>query len=138
MTDSGPNLGGRPLALYPDEKTLAIITTASSFMATDREIARQLGVVLNTFRAFRERHPDEVNGAMEAGRSDGKYSLRVKQFKMADTNPAMAIFLGKNWLDQADKTTTELTGPNGGAMVTRIELVDGAPPNDDGPDCATA
>lgn len=33
----------------------------------------------------------------------GKVSLRRFQFKLAEKNPGMAIFLGKNWLGQTDK-----------------------------------
>lgn len=35
-------------------------------------------------------------------RQGGKASLRRTQWKLAETNPAMAIFLGKNYLDQSD------------------------------------
>lgn len=34
--------------------------------------------------------------------ANGKISLRRWQFKMAEHNCAMAIFLGKNWLGQTD------------------------------------
>ena len=34
----------------------------------------------------------------------GKMSLRRKQYTMAQTNPTMSIWLGKNWLSQTDKT----------------------------------
>jgi len=37
----------------------------------------------------------------------GLMSLRRIQFKMAEKSPAMAIFLGKNYLGQADKTELE-------------------------------
>lgn len=40
----------------------------------------------------------------------GKASLRRQQFKIAETNPGMAIFLGKNYLGQTDKTETEVSG----------------------------
>lgn len=33
----------------------------------------------------------------------GKISLRRTQFKLAETSTAMAIFLGKNYLNQSDK-----------------------------------
>jgi hypothetical protein len=36
-------------------------------------------------------------------RSTGKISLRRAQHNMALKNPTMAIWLGKNWLDQSDK-----------------------------------
>ena len=39
---------------------------------------------------------------MTKGREKGKMSLRRKQWKLADTNASMAIFLGKNYLDQKD------------------------------------
>ena len=37
-------------------------------------------------------------------RGAGKLSLRRHQFKLAEKNAAMAIFLGKNYLDQTDQT----------------------------------
>lgn len=36
-------------------------------------------------------------------RSVGRISLRRTQFAMAKTNPTMAIWLGKQWLKQAEK-----------------------------------
>lgn len=43
-------------------------------------------------------------------RQGGKCSLRRKQWKMADKSAAMAIFLGKQYLDQKDKVETEQNG----------------------------
>lgn len=43
-------------------------------------------------------------------REKGKVSLRRAQFRLAETSAAMAIFLGKNYLGQTDKQTTEITG----------------------------
>lgn len=39
----------------------------------------------------------------------GKISLRRWQFKMAEHNCSMAIFLGKNWLGQSDKIEQTIT-----------------------------
>lgn len=39
----------------------------------------------------------------------GKISLRRWQFKMAEHNVAMAIFLGKNWLGQTDRVEQIIT-----------------------------
>lgn len=36
-------------------------------------------------------------------RSAGRISLRRTQFRMAETNPTMAIWLGKQWLGQSEK-----------------------------------
>lgn len=41
--------------------------------------------------------------------ANGKISLRRWQFKMAEHNCAMAIFLGKNWLGQSDKIEQTIT-----------------------------
>lgn len=40
-------------------------------------------------------------------RGVGKVSLRRTQWKMAETNPSMAIFLGKQYLGQKDKPEEE-------------------------------
>ena len=40
----------------------------------------------------------------------GKMSLRRKQFAMAETNPTMAIWLGKQYLGQRDKKEVEHSG----------------------------
>lgn len=39
---------------------------------------------------------------------DGKISLRRFQFKMAERNPSMAIWLGKQWLGQRDNMDMNL------------------------------
>ena len=41
--------------------------------------------------------------------ASGKISLRRWQFKMAEHNCSMAIFLGKNWLGQTDKIEQTIT-----------------------------
>lgn len=40
----------------------------------------------------------------------GKISLRRYQFRLAENNTAMAIFLGKNYLGQRDSFATEVSG----------------------------
>lgn len=44
-------------------------------------------------------------------RGKGKISLRRKQWKIADNNAAMAIFLGKNYLGQKDFTEVTMSEP---------------------------
>ena len=46
----------------------------------------------------------------EQKKAFGKASLRRKQWKLADVSPAMAIFLGKNYLGQKDKQELEHSG----------------------------
>ena len=39
-----------------------------------------------------------------------RIKLRQMQFKLAETSPAMSIFLGKNILNQSDRQSIDLTG----------------------------
>lgn len=43
--------------------------------------------------------------SFQGKRALGHVSLRRKQFHLADKSPAMAIFLGKNYLGQSDNPT---------------------------------
>lgn len=43
-------------------------------------------------------------------REIGKISLRRTQWKLAEKYPSMAIFLGKQYLEQTDKIETAVTG----------------------------
>lgn len=99
---SEPKKNGRPPALTPDEATLEIIKGLGEIQCTTRECAAVLGVSHQTFIAFKAKH-QEVSDALEAGMQTGRQSLRRKQFKMAETNASMAIWLGKQYLDQTDK-----------------------------------
>ncbi len=56
-------------------------------------------------------------------RSGGKMSLRRRQFAMSETNPTMAIWLGKNWLGQSDKTEIDHKNSDGSLTPTVIEIV---------------
>lgn len=62
---------------------------------------------------------------IKEGRECGKSSLRRLQWESAyKGNIGMQIWLGKQWLGQRDKNDTELSGPGGGPIPMRIELVD--------------
>ena len=60
-------------------------------------------------------------------RSKGKISLRRTQFKLAEKSPAMAIFLGKNYLGQSDKIQYENTDASNGQLA---DLINGLKVND--------
>lgn len=66
-------------------------------------------------------------------RGTGKIALRRRQFQKAvdEGDTTMLIFLGKQYLQQADKQQQEHTGPNGGPIETRIVI---GPDDDDTPD----
>lgn len=100
---------GRPRALDADDRTLASIRALAQIDATEEEIASVLGVATSTFREFKKREP-EVADIIERGRAEGRVSLRRTMRRMAEKNPAMAIFLAKNKLGMADKVDTKNTG----------------------------
>lgn len=52
----------------------------------------------------RKIYDDCFSGVFKKYSVDGKISLRRTQFALSKTSPAMAIFLGKNYLGQTDKT----------------------------------
>ena len=51
----------------------------------------------------------------------GKVSLRRKQWALADKNAAVAIFLGKNYLNQTDQQAVEVKGELG--LTNLVALV---------------
>ena len=63
-------------------------------------------------------------------RVGGKASLRRMQWKLAETNPSMAIFLGKNLLGQSDRPEQENTADKIiQGMSTLIESMSKIEPN---------
>jgi hypothetical protein len=70
---------------------------------TDAELASWFNVSTKTVE--RRKSEPAFAEAMERGRARGKLNLRRIQQKMAESNPAMAIFLGKNLLGQSDQIT---------------------------------
>ena len=58
-------------------------------------------------------------------RGSGKTSLRRAQWLSAQKgNPTMLIWLGKQYLGQRDKSSHELSGPDGKPIETRSGLTD--------------
>jgi len=90
---------------------------------TCEEIAGVLGIHADTLAdRCKEEHGITYSEYSHNGRQLGKMSLRRSQFKLAERNASMAIWLGKNTLKQKDNL--ELSGPNGGPIpVTHLEMV---------------
>lgn len=118
---------GRPQALEPDKRTLATVRGLGRIQATTRECAAVLGVSHPTFLAFMERYP-EVADVLHQGKELGKRSLRRTQFELAKSNAGMAIFLGKNYLDQTDRqditqsVTVDVTVTDARSKLERLLL----------------
>lgn len=53
----------------------------------------------------------------------GKMSLRRTQFKLAEKSAAMAIFLGKNYLGQSDRTIIEDEGAGYGKLEGLLKII---------------
>lgn len=83
--------------------------------ATQAEAASYFKITPTAFRKLLEENP-KVRRAWEEGQQNGRLSLRRKQLRLASTNAAMAIHLGKHYLEQEEKVKTELTGKDGGPL----------------------
>lgn len=120
-----PAKAGRPIGstkLQPDEDTIKQISGLARIQCSQREAAAVLGVHVDTFRDFLNRH-EKAMEAWEDGRETGKASLRRHQYKSAENgNPTMQIWLGKQWLDQTDKSENTLQGPAGGPVQLSVLL----------------
>jgi len=82
-----------------------VVEKLASIMCTIEEIASYLGCHRDTL------HQDkEFTDVYKKGLDNGRMSLRRTQYRLSEKNVAMAIFLGKNYLNQSDRqeiTTTE-------------------------------
>lgn len=75
----------------------------ASIQCTQEEIANFLEVSVRTLQRDKE-----FCRLYKKGLDNGKMSLRRHQFKLAEKSPAMAIFLGKQYLGQTDKVETTI------------------------------
>ena len=90
---------GRPKIKMDSEQ----VENLAEFGCTTLEIAKFFKCDESTAR---KRYKEE----MSSGREKMKINLRQIQFKLATTNAAMSIFLGKNYLAQTDRQSIDLTG----------------------------
>lgn len=99
-----PSGGGRPrLILNEDGKRM--IRTLAGLMATEEEIAKSMDTTVETLHS--KWNKETFLECKEKGMAQGKVSLRRYQFAQAEKSPAMAIWLGKQWLGQSDRVTVE-------------------------------
>lgn len=85
---------------------------------TQQEIANVLGVSVDTLERWCVReYGKKFAEVFNEKRAIGKVSLRRMQWKLAEKNTGMAIFLGKNYLNQRDEQDIEFKG---GLMPTTL------------------
>lgn len=81
-----------------------------ALQCTQEEICSWFDVTDKTLQAWCKRtYKKGFSEVYAKKREKGKISLRRAQFRLAEKNAAMAIFLGKNYLGQSDKVEYEST-----------------------------
>lgn len=82
-----------------------VIEALAQVMCTEEEIAACLGVSVETLKT--KNNKEIFSECFKKGRDVGKMSLRRAQFRIAQANPTMAIWLGKQYLGQMEKPSSE-------------------------------
>ena len=91
-------MAGRP----KKEIDYTAVEKLASIQCTQEEIANFLEVSVRTLQ-----RDEEFCRIYKKGMDNGKMSLRRTQFKIAEKNASMAIFLGKQYLGQRDVIETD-------------------------------
>ena len=77
-------------------------------------------------RILREKYKGTFEDVMPRFRSFGKASLLRSQFKLAERNPSMAIWLGKQYLGQQDPSVRRPPGGGSGSPSRLDQFLDEA------------
>jgi hypothetical protein len=106
-----------------------------AMQCTEVEICDWFGITDKTLCAWCMREYNaRFSEVFAQKRQLGKISLRRSQWELAKRNVAMAIFLGKQFLDQRDKTENALQFQPGSMGDFKIVIGPPAEQDDDGPD----
>lgn len=107
MEEKVKNKGGRPRK----ELDKSIFEELCHIQCTRDEICSVLSVEDDTLNSWCKRTYGEGFSACYKKYSEGgKRSLRRMQWALAEKNPAMAIWLGKQYLNQSDKIDNNVSG----------------------------
>ena len=100
---------------------------------TKGEIAGWFNCSEDTIERFcKKTYGESFAVVFDKKRGVGKISLRRTQWKLAEKSATMAIFLGKQYLDQSDKIEQTINGIDEQTRQTVGELVEGLINNDEG------
>lgn len=81
-----------------------------AMQCTEEEIAAWFEMSADTLdRECKEKYGMGFSECFKIYARKGKISLRRFQFKLAETNPSMAIFLGKQYLGQSERANIEVS-----------------------------
>lgn len=114
------NKGGRP------EKKIDknAFEKLCHIQCTQEEIADFFECSTDTLRRFcKKEYKKRFCEVYKKKRVGGKISLRRIQFKHAEKNPSMAIWLGKQYLGQQDNPTENTTGEEDKSFNNLIEAI---------------
>ena len=89
-----------------------MVEKLAGIQCTQQEIASFLGCSVDTLQ-----RDETFCGIYKKGMENGKMSLRRIQYKLAEKNPTMAIWLGKQYLGQKDTINNTNTG------TQRIQII---------------
>lgn len=81
-----------------------LVEKLAGIQCTQQEIASFLGCSVDTLQ-----RDETFCGIYKRGQENGKMSLRRIQFKLAEKNATMALWLGKQYLNQKDNMEVEST-----------------------------
>lgn len=116
--------GGRPRKQI-DQKQFENLC---ALQCTLEEISGFFGCCEDTIETWCKRtYKKGFSEVFRQKRGNGKISLRRAQFRLAEKNANMAIWLGKQYLGQSDKVTVETREKN-----NLLEAIKGAEVNTDG------
>ncbi len=127
MSGKDKNLGGRPTTEIDFNK----LDNLLKIQCTGEECASVMDVSYSTLtRRVMEKFGIGFEEYSTQKRAGGKMSLRRRQLEMAQDNPTMAIWLGKQYLGQSDKAENKHSGE---IKIKKIEVeyLDGAIKNKD-------
>ena len=89
-----------------------------SMQCTEEEIASFFDCSIDTINNYcKETYGETFSDTFKKKSANGKISLRRSQFKIAETNATMAIFLGKQYLGQKDVQTLD-----GGLSMPKLDI----------------
>lgn len=81
-----------------------------ALQCTEEEIAAWFDMSADTLdRECKDKYGAGFSECFKTYARKGRISLRRAQFKLAETNPSMAIFLGKQYLGQSEKASVEVS-----------------------------
>jgi len=96
---------------------LGLAEKLGAIQCTYTEAAAVMGIPSGTLK-----NREDFTTAFKKGLEKGKMSIRRSQFKLAEKNAAMSIWLGKQYLGQKDKIETENTNKTD-IQISGIEYI---------------